>query len=163
VKSPAIISVILLCTVFVLSACSESAPQANTSVLPRAAASTPPCGVAGITFVNNPIPQTLPDPQTSSVPSSPTPSPLPGGFSRSDGAMPMRGCLVAIVALSGEHPGQVVARLRSDADGLFAAQLPPGRYEVRARLPHQPFTGKAGFTVTADGFTRVMVQGAAVW
>jgi hypothetical protein len=77
----------------------------------------------------------------------------------------MRGCLVAIVALSGERTGQVVARLRSDADGLFAAQLPPGRYEVRARRPHQPLftTGKAGFTVTAAGFTRVMVFGAVVY
>jgi hypothetical protein len=157
VKPPAIISVLLLCAVFVLSACSEPAPQASTSVLPHFVASTPPCGVAGITLVNDPTPQ------LSSTPLSPTPSPLPGGFSRSDGAMPMGGCLIAIVALSGEHTGHVVARLRSDEDGLFAAQLPPGRYEVRARLPHQLFTGKAGFTVTADGFTRVMVQGAAVW
>jgi hypothetical protein len=163
VKLPAIISVLLLCAVFALSACSEQAPQANASALPPAAASTTPCGVAGITLVNNPIPRTLPTPQLSSTPSSPTPTPLPGGFSRSDGAMPMRGCLVAIVALSGEHTGQVVARLRSDADGLFAAQLPLGRYEVRARRPRQPFTGKAGFTVTAGGFTRVMVWGALVY
>jgi hypothetical protein len=77
--------------------------------------------------------------------------------------MPEGGCLVAIVALSGERAGQVVARLHSDADGLFAAQLPPGRYRVRARLPHQAPAGTAGFTVTAGGFTRVMVWGALVW
>jgi hypothetical protein len=75
----------------------------------------------------------------------------------------MSGCRLAIVALSGERTGHVVARLRSDADGLFAAQLPPGRYEVRARLPHQPPAGKAAFTVTAGGFTRIQVMGAIVW
>jgi hypothetical protein len=73
--------------------------------------------------------------------------------------MPLSGSRLVIVALSGKRTGHVVARLRSDAHGLFAAQLPPGRYEVRAHLPHQPLAGKVAFTVTPGTFTRVEVLG----
>jgi hypothetical protein len=91
---------------------------------------------------------------------SPTPSPLPGGFASNDPQLkPLGGSHLVIVALSGEHSGQVVARLLSGADGLFAAQLPPGRYEVRAHLPHQPLAGKVAFAVTPGTFTRVEVLG----
>ncbi len=103
----------LLLAVSTVASCGSSSPKPA----PSHSLGT----IDGIVLMSNRIAQTAP----------PTPSPLPGGFgSISGGWFLSAKTRVSVRAMSGSKAGQVVARVPSDAQGLFAVQLVPGRYKV---------------------------------
>jgi hypothetical protein len=86
--------------------------------------------------------------------SNPTPSPLPGGFGSSEGLKPFAQATVLIKARDGEHAGQVVARVKSDNQGIFRVALPPGRYLLMGQAHNSE---RKQVTVQAGGYTRTRI------
>jgi len=127
--------VVILAAMLSLASCSTASPRPGSSAGPTS-------GVYGITLVS----------QGGRMTAAPTPSPLPSGFGPSM-LVPYPRSVVLIRAAGGQDAGQLVARVRSDAQGLFRIALPGGRYLV---------TGKAQImvhvTVHAGGYSRVRVQ-----
>jgi hypothetical protein len=80
---------------------------------------------------------------------------LPGGFGEWDGRVSPH-AVVTVKAADGPHAGQVVALVRSDAQGVFRVTLPPGRYRVLSAAMPAPVR----IIVTPGVFTRVKMFGS---
>lgn len=65
---------------------------------------------------------------------SASPSPLPGGFGEGGSGVHLDSSVVVqATAVSGADAGKVVAQVRADAQALFAMDLAPGDYVLKAR------------------------------
>jgi hypothetical protein len=127
---------LLLAAMLALASCGAAA-----SPRPSASASES-SGVYGITLVN----------RGGRMTAAPTPSPLPGGFVTSV-LVPYPQGVVLIKAARGQDAGQLIARVRSDAQGLFRIALPSGPYPVTGNVQITVHV-----TVRAGGYSRVRIQ-----
>jgi len=125
----------ILAVTLSLASCGTVSPRPKTSTSPTS-------GVNGITLVN----------QGGRMTAAPTPSPLPSGFGPSMLVPYPRG-VVLIRAGGGQDADQLIARLRSDAQGFFRVTLPPGRYLVTSKVQITVHV-----TVHAGGYSRVRIQ-----
>ena len=89
----------------------------------------------------------------------PTPRPLPSGFGMST-MVPFRHATIVVKARSGDRAGEVVARTKVNAKGVFWVPLPPGAYVVfgAGYLNHA-----RGFRVRPHTRTRVVVWAGDHW
>lgn len=87
-----------------------------------------------------------------------SPSPLPGDFGSGAQGRPYRFVTVEVRATSGTSAGTVVAKVKPDAQALFALDLPPGSYVLRPLVPKDgPWPLPIRVTVRADQRTRAIV------
>lgn len=86
---------------------------------------------------------------------SASPSPLPGGFGEGgSGIYHDSSVVVQATALSRADAGKVVAQVRADAQALFAMNLAPGDYVLKAR-DGRSIVATQKVTVQAGERTRV--------
>ncbi len=87
-----------------------------------------------------------------------SPSPLPGGFGSGRQGRPYRFATVQVTAEQGVDKGRVVARIKPDADSLFAIALRPGTYELKPLVPKNgPWPRSTTVVVAAGEFSRALV------
>jgi hypothetical protein len=127
----------ILAATLSLASCGTGSPSPGAS-------SSPESGVYGISLVN----------QGGMMTALPSPSPLPGGFGPSL-LVPDPHHVVLVRVAGGPDAGKLIARVRSDAQGLFRVALPPGRYLVKG-----PDIGsdKELVSVRAGGYSRVRLK-----
>jgi hypothetical protein len=109
---------------------------------------SPTSGIYGVTLVNHGGKETA---------TWPTPSPLPGGFGLSK-LEPYPRAVALIKVASGPDAGRTIARVRSDAQGVFRVALPPGRYLVRGSSSDSL---RRRVAVRAGVYSRVRIQVAS--
>jgi hypothetical protein len=141
----------LISLVFLLAATLSLASCGGTTHPNPSPSPSSTSGAFGIALVNQGGMMTAP----------PMPSPLPSGFGDSE-AVPCPHCIIVVEATSGQGAGRVVARVRTDAQGLFTVSLPPGRYLAYGR-GYRDFGLGSRFTVRAGAFTRVRVIAGIVY
>ena len=135
---------LLLVAALGLAACSRGAsPQPSATLGPGS-------GINGITLLS---PHQDPFPDTA----VPAPSALPGAFGMSS-YVPYPRTVVLIRAAGGGSAGQVVARIRSDDQGLFRVALPPGAYVVTTN--RNGYLARERVTVAAGAYSRVRILSA---
>lgn len=128
---------VILTATFSLASCGTASPRAGSSTISTS-------GVYGITLVN----------QGGMMTALPTPSPLPGGLGRSL-LVPDPHHVVLVRAAGGPDAGKLLARVRSDAQGLFRVALPPGRYLLKGP---DVGSGKQLVSVRAGDYSRLRLK-----
>jgi hypothetical protein len=117
-----------------------------TAMMTGCGGSQKPSGVLGVVLL-----------QAGPMAVSPSP-PLPAEFGTKIEGFRYRFVVVQVKAMSGAKAGQVVARMKPDAQGAFKVDLPPGDYVLKALVPKNgPYPRPTSVSVRKGRQTPVIV------